>query len=74
MNANTLIGYDAQETVKSVADVLDFVMDYEQRQSAHEMMPSIHMGKIRVLEFARDALRLQERELDRALSEGNANG
>jgi len=67
IRANRLIGYDAQETVSMVSDVLDFVIDFNLREPHSEITPAIERGMTFVLEYARDALRLQERELDGAI-------
>jgi len=73
MEANGLIGFEAEETILAVSDVLDFVIDFNVRGSHSEMTPNIERGMTYVLEYARDALQLQAREIERQAKE-SANG
>jgi hypothetical protein len=57
--SNGLIGFTVQDTLDNVADVLDFLHEFDLRKADSEITEDIICGRLHVTAYARDALRLQ---------------
>jgi hypothetical protein len=74
ISANGLIGSTVAETLDKVSDVLDFLAEFNARKAEVELTGSVIAGHTWVIEYARDALRVQMAALFPNSGSGARNG